>query len=84
MKVKKCVTVSYGRVKGKASQYQYFEPCIYQQHQTKDGRKLWKLDRNCGGARRSLKLAEKDALELASDYNIPFLRGIRQWSKINE
>lgn len=78
-----CVTVSYGRVRGKARNYPYFQPCIYGEHITKDNRKVWKLNRVLGIARRSANLAKKDALEIAKNRNIPFINGIRQWNIID-
>ena len=79
-----CVTVSYGRVRGRARQYPYFEPCIYKTHLTKDGRLLWKLH-SLGGtrARRSYGLAVEDAIKISHEKMVPYLSGIRQWVPVN-
>jgi hypothetical protein len=74
--------VSYGRVQGKAAQYQYWQPAIYFRHALKDGRQVWKYYDHLGTARRSYRLANSDARELAARLAIPCLGGIRQWTPI--
>jgi hypothetical protein len=81
--MQRCVTVSYGRVRGRARKWRYWEPAIYHEYQLKDGRIVWKLERACGGARRSERLAENDAHEVAKAENIPFLDGIRHGHTID-
>lgn len=78
----KVVTVSYGRVKGKAKSYPYYQPCIYREYTKKNGEKVWKLYRVLGIARRSYKLAEMDALDFCDEYDCEYRRGIRQWNKV--
>ncbi len=80
----KCVTVSYGRVRGKAKNYPYFEPAVYFAKRTKDGIVKWVLDYSCGGARRSARLAEQDARAIAAEKNIPFIFGVRQYHPVAE
>lgn len=76
------ITISYGRVRGKAKNYPYFQPCMYEEYTTKDGRKVWKLSKVLGRARRSIRLAEKDALSYCKEYNVLYKSGIRQWKEI--
>ena len=78
----KVITVSYGRVAGKAKSYPYHQPCVYREYTKKNGEKVWKLWRVLGIARRSYRLAERDALEFCSDYRCDYKSGIRQWNKI--
>jgi len=76
------VTVSYGRVRGSARNYPYYQPAKYARHTTTDGRVVWKYVEHCGIARRSLKLAQQDALELAERLNCDFLDNVRQWNPV--
>lgn len=79
----KCITISYGRVRGTAKNYTYHQPCIYEEYITKDGRKVWKLHSVVGIARRSFRLAKEDAKKIAYEEKIPYLSGIRQWRSIS-
>lgn len=80
----KIITVSYGRVSGKAKNYPYYQPCMYEAYTTKDGRRVWKLSKVLGIARRSQRLAREDAMKYCRQYNLGYEVGIRQWDKINE
>ena len=81
-----CLTVSYGRVRGIAKNYPYHQPCIYEEYiiQTGEnkGKKVWKLVRTAGPARRSLNIVYRDVKNLSKQLNIPFIEGIRQWKEI--
>lgn len=72
-----CITISYGKVKGKAKEYRYIQPALYEAKHRKDGVLTWRYLHHLGIARRSDKLAEKDAQEFANEYKIPLLKGIR-------
>lgn len=78
----KCITISYGRVKGKAKNYPYYQPCMYEQYITKDGRKVWKLYKVLGTAHRSERLAREDAMKYCRQYHLAYESGIRQWMKV--
>jgi hypothetical protein len=78
-----CVTVSYGRVYGKAKNYPYYQPCIYEEYITQKNEKKWKLKQVRGAARRSFSFALREAVIISQKENIPFLSGIRQWTKVN-
>jgi hypothetical protein len=80
--LRKCVTVSYGRVKGKAKQFAYHQPCLYQEYQTKSGSRVWKLVQPLGRARRSRKLAIEDASYFCHECEVPYIENIRQWRAI--
>lgn len=78
----KCITVSYGQVKGKARDYPYFQPAIYESYTTKDGRKLWKYIKHIGVARRSVKLCEKDTVDLSRKLDLLYIKKVRHWFPI--
>jgi hypothetical protein len=81
--MQRCITVSYGRVSGKAKLYRYWEPAIYiASTRKRDGKLVWKLDYACGNARRSERLAKMDALEIAERMRIPFVEGVRQGREV--
>jgi len=73
------ITVSYGKVRGKAKQYRYWQPVIYEEHKTRDGRIIYKYVSHVGIARRSYNLAKIDA----QSYNIPYLEGVRHGSLVS-
>jgi hypothetical protein len=77
-----CITVSYGRVKGVAKQYRYVQACEYRTGTLQDGTVVWKLVGTCGIARRSDRLAELDAREVARERDCRFLAGIRHNAKV--
>jgi len=72
-----CVTVSYGKVKGKAKQYQYRQPARYERKKLKNGKTVWAYVGHMGTARRSPDLATKDARRIAEENNLLFVRGVR-------
>jgi len=77
---KKIVTVSYGRVRGRARNYQYWEPAIYQLGFRKNGKAVWLLDHLTNyRARRSYTLAEQDAKQYAQDNSLEYLSEVRQY-----
>jgi hypothetical protein len=77
-----CITVSYGRVKGVAKQYRYVQACEYRTGILRDGTRVWKLVGTCGIARRSDRLAEDDAREVARERDCRFLVGVRHNAKV--
>lgn len=81
MAATECITVSYGRVRGRAAQYPYFQPAVYRLHTTRDGRKLWRYSHHAGTARRSHRLANLDTAALAQSLGIPVIPGVRHWSR---
>lgn len=76
-----CITVSYGRVRGKAAQYPYFQPCRYVAHRRRDGVMVWTLDAVLATPRRSTRLATEDAMSYVTE-DCPFVAGVRQWAKV--
>jgi hypothetical protein len=72
-----CVTVSYGIVRGKAKQYQYYQAAIYRAVPRKDGILTWRHLYHTGTARRSAKLAEQDAMEIALEKGYPYVPNVR-------
>lgn len=81
------VTVSYGRVMGKAKNYPYFQPALYEKKKLKNGKIVWSYVCHLGTARRSVKLAEKDAIKFASERNCSFQFNVRHLNiaeEINE
>jgi len=67
------ITVSYGKVVGKARQYQYWQPALYEHYVTKEGNSIFKYVQHIGVARRSAKLAKLDAKRLAEEYEYIFV-----------
>lgn len=82
--VQYCVTVSYGKVKGRAKQFPYWQPAIYKTYQNKEGKLVWRYVQHVGTARRSPKLAKKDALEIANKHSYIYLDGVRQWRPVEK
>ena len=78
----RCITVSYGRVRGTARNYRYYEPVIYRAKLLKNGLLVWVVDRACGHARRSPRLALQDAEVLAERYSLPYIEGVRQFREV--
>lgn len=73
-----CITVSYGLVVGKAKDYPYFQPAIYNSCVRKDGVRIWKYERHVNiKARRSQRLAYNDAIGYAVEKDIPYLPHVR-------
>jgi len=79
----KCITVSYGLVKGSAKKYPYYQPAMYTAHTTLSGKLVWKYDCHIGRARRSISLARKDAMEAAVREKCPFIEAVRQWKPVS-
>lgn len=74
----KCVTVSYGKVSGRAKQYHYVQPALYELIWSEQHLKYkWVYLEHLGRTRRSDKLALNDALEYSYKYNIPYIKNIR-------
>lgn len=80
--LEQCVTVSYGKVKGKAREYQYWQPAVYEVKPLKDGTLVWRYKYHTGTARRSEKLATQDALNLAKEKGIEYRKGIRHLNRV--
>jgi hypothetical protein len=70
-------TVSYGKVKGSASRWPYFQAALYETRARKDGVVTWRYLSHHATPRRSPQLAEADARTLATEHGIPFLAEIR-------
>lgn len=83
-----CITVSYGLVRGEAKKWQYWQPALYKITMYKRAPNAakaifyWKYVRHLGKARRSIRLAELDAIDLATEMKVPVLKGIRHGHKI--
>lgn len=71
------VTISYGKVRGKANNYPYFQPALYEKKKLKNGKIVWSYVCHLGTARRSIKLAERDAINFASERNCSFQPKVR-------
>lgn len=72
----RCVTISYGKVKGNATKYRYVQPALYELVINNMVYK-WKYVEHLGIARRSDSLAEEDAHIYADRMKIPFLTNVR-------
>ena len=70
------ITVSYGQVKGRAKQYPYYQPAIYEPRSRKDGVVTWRYVKHVGTPRRYVTLAERDARERVCEDTV-FVPGIR-------
>lgn len=79
----RCATVSYGKVRGAAKRWRYWQPAVYEHYLSKDGLLKWKYVCHIGTARRSERLATEDALEYAEKKGREFLEGIRQYAPVN-
>lgn len=79
-----CVTTSYGKVRGSAKQWPYFQPATYIACRLADGTLAWRYAGHVARARRSRDLADRDANDYARSHGILALGGIRQWSRITE
>lgn len=74
----KCITVSYGRVRGRARRFQYWQPAVYREGRTKSGKLVWKLHSLPDFvARRSYRLAEQDAKAWGVGIGLPYFEHIR-------
>lgn len=80
----RCVTQTYGKVKGTAAQYPYFQPAIYEVAQLKSGSLVWKYVNHIGTARRSVLLAIEDAKAYAAEIGCQYIPEVRQWKAIVE
>ena len=79
------ITVSYGKVSGKAKNYPYFQSALYEPSYIKSRDHFaYKLVGHLGTARRSYKLAKQDAENYAKERNCLFKEGIRQYMKVIE
>lgn len=56
-----CTTVSYGLVRGSAKKWKYWQAAKYKATRLKNGKLVWKYVEHFGTARRSYRLAEKEA-----------------------
>ncbi len=79
-----CVTTSYGKVRGSASRWPYFQPATYIACRLANGKLVWRYAGHVCRARRSRNLADRDAIEYGASHGILVLGGIRQWSQIEE
>jgi hypothetical protein len=77
-----CVTTSYGKVRGAARRYQYFQPATYVASRLASGELVWRYAGHVCRARRNWRLTNQDAATYAEQHNILLLGGIRQWSRI--
>ena len=72
------VTVSYGKVSGRARQYRYWQPAVYEKvNRKKDGLPVYKYLFHVGTARRSERLAYQDAIAISERYRYTYKPGIR-------
>lgn len=78
-----CVAVSYGRVRGRARNYRYYEPVVYEAKALKDGTLVWILAYACGHARRSYRLAAQDAEAVAVRLDCEMLGHVRQYNRVD-
>lgn len=79
---KYCVTVSYGKVRGNAKNYRYWQPAMYKVvFNKKRGCLCWKYVRHLGRARRSERLATIDAEDWSKHYKCEFDDYVRNWYK---
>jgi hypothetical protein len=72
-----CITLSYGLVRGAAKNYPYHQPARYESRVTRDGRTVWSYVGHCGLARRSSRLAIRDAQALAASLGIEYRDYVR-------
>lgn len=73
-----CVTVSYGKVKGEAAKYPYWQPALYEtQARKSDGVVTWRYVCHLGRARRAHHLATQDAKEHAIARSLPLFDDVR-------
>ena len=72
------ITVSYGKVVGKARRFPYFQPAIYEVQQLKNGKTVYKYVNHIGTARRSYNKAENDA----QNYGLKYVEGIRNLMEV--
>lgn len=78
------VTVSYGLVSGKAKNYPYYQPALYEAVEIKSkGHLAWKKVKHLGSARRSRKIAEQDAKDFAQQYKC-YYGYARQYVKVDQ
>ena len=73
----RAITVGYGQVKGKAKEYPYLQPILYEVKARRDGVLTWRHVKHFGTPRRSNKLATRDAQLLAEQMGVSFLPKIR-------
>lgn len=78
-----CVTVSYGRVRGRAKNYPYHQPAEYRMKSLSSGRVVWEYVGHLGTARRSLRLAEEDAKAYARSNKLLFIPGVRHNQQVS-
>lgn len=78
----RCVTTSYGKVSGKAAQYRYWQPAIYETTTTKAGTEIWAYVRHEGTARRSPNKAEQEARDLAASLGLPYVANVRHNARV--
>ena len=81
----KVTTVSYGRVKGKAAQYPYWQACLYEFRPRKsDGKMTAWLIGTVGTAYRSVNKATLEAIDYACKNNIKYVPGVRQYTPLEK
>ena len=79
------VTVSYGRVKGRAANWPYWQACLYEFRPRKsDGKMCAWLVGTVGEAYRSVTKATLDAVNYAEANNITFHPKVRQYTPYGE
>jgi len=79
MNLATCVTISYGKVRGGARNWRYWQPALYCKVLQKNGKLKWHYLQHLGIARRSRKLAMLDANNFAHQYGCPFIEGVRHY-----
>ena len=74
------ITTSYGKVRGKAKNYPYFQAALYTDKQLKNGRYVWFYVCHLGRAYRSIRLATIAAKNFGYQYkeNVRHLQNIRE------
>lgn len=78
-------TVSYGRVRGRAKQYPYWQACLYEFRPRKsDGKMTAWLVGTIGAAYRSEAKATLDAVNYAQANNILYHSCVRQYTPLKK
>lgn len=81
----RCLSVGYGRVRGAARGYRYFQPILYERHEQKNGRIVWKYVEHLPiKARRSYNLAVADAIREAKERGVEYKEGVKHLNDCGE
>lgn len=80
----KCITVSYGLVVGRAKEWTYYQPALYEMKYVKKHQFWrWKYITHLEKAHRSYNLTKKIAQDLCKSEKAFYLDGIRNNNIIN-